>query len=58
MKQSHQIDCQLNCKATAEVTLDAINDLEKPDRPLASLINDERSEDDDDETKNISNPST
>ena len=58
MKQSHQIDCQLNCKATAALTTETLSDLDKPDRPLASLINDERSEDDDDETKNISNPST
>ena len=45
MKQSKQIDCQLNCKATAALTMGALSDLDKPDRPLASLINDERSED-------------
>lgn len=57
MKQSKQIDCQLNCKATASLTLDTLADLEKPDRPLASLINDERSEDDCDEVKNITSSS-
>lgn len=45
MKQEKQIDCQLNCKATAALTMGALSDLDKPDRPLASLINDERSED-------------
>lgn len=51
MIKKQQIDCQLNCKATAALTMDALSDLDKPDRPLASLINDERSEDDD-EVKN------
>ena len=51
MKQSKQIDCQLNCKATAALTMETLSDLDKPDRPLASLINDERSEDAD-EVKN------
>lgn len=45
MNKSKQIDCQLNCKATAALTMGALSDLDKPDRPLSSLINDERSED-------------
>jgi hypothetical protein len=57
MKQKKQIDCQLNCKATASLSLEVLNDLNQEDRPIASIINDERSEDDD-EVKNNQNPST
>jgi len=56
MNTPKQIDCQLNCKATAALTMGALSDLDKPDRPLSSLINDERSEDAD-EAKNINNTS-
>ena len=57
MKQKKQIDCQLNCKVTASLSLEVLNDLNQEDRPIASIINDERSEDDD-EVKNNQNPST
>ena len=56
MNTSKQIECQLNCKATAALTMGALSDLDKPDRPLSSLINDERSEDAD-EVKNINSSS-
>lgn len=56
MNKKQQIDCQLNCKATASLSLEVLHELDKPDRPIASLINDERSEDAD-EVKNIQNPS-
>lgn len=57
MKQSTSINSQLDCKATASLSLEVLNDLEQQDRPIASIINDERSEDDN-EVKNIQNPST
>jgi len=57
MKQPTSINSQLDCKATASLSLEVLNDLEQQDRPIASIINDERSEDDD-EVKNIQNPST
>lgn len=53
MKQHTSINSQLDCKATASLSLEVLNDLEQKDRPLASLINEERS--DDDETKDIPN---
>lgn len=56
MKQPTPINSQLNCKATASLSLEVLNDLEQQDRPIASLINDERSEDDD-EVKDIKNTS-
>lgn len=47
MNKPNQIECELNCKATASLAIDvASNDLHKQDRPIASIINDERSEDD------------
>lgn len=58
MNKKQQIDCQLNCKATASLSLEVLHELDNQDRPLASLINDERSEDDDYEAQNFSNDST
>jgi len=58
MNKKQQIDCQLNCKATASLSLEVLKELDNEDRPLAPLINDERSEDDGNEAKNIQNPST
>jgi hypothetical protein len=46
MTQPKSINSQLDCKATASLSLEILNDLEQQDRPLASLINDEQSEDD------------
>jgi hypothetical protein len=57
MKQPTSINSQLDCKATASLSLEVLNDLEQKDRPLASLINDEQSEDDR-EAQDIKNPST
>jgi hypothetical protein len=56
MTQPKSINSQLDCKATASLSLEILNDLEQQDRPLASLINDEQSEDDC-EAQDIQNPS-
>jgi len=56
MTQPKSINSQLDCKATASLSLEILNDLEQQDRPLASLINDEQSEDDR-EAQDIQNPS-
>ena len=54
MKQLTSINSQLDCKATASLSLEILNDLEQQDRPLASLINEEERSDDD-EIENIPN---
>lgn len=41
-----QIDCQLNCKASASLAMDvACNDLEQEDRPLDQIMGKELKED-------------
>ena len=57
MTQPKSINSQLDCKATASLSLEILNDLEQQDRPLASLINDEQSEDDR-EAQDIQNSSS
>lgn len=44
--QPKQIDCELNCKASASLTMDVIsNDLEQEDRPLDQIMGKELEED-------------
>lgn len=57
MKQLTSINSQLDCKATASLSLEVLNDLQQKDRPLASLINEEERSDDD-EIEDIQNTSS
>jgi hypothetical protein len=38
MNEKKQLDCELNCKATAEVKRSVMMDLEQPDVPMAELL--------------------
>ena len=46
MKQKKQLECQLHCKATAQLSEEIAKDLSKPDHAMAQLL-----EDKDNETK-------
>lgn len=45
MKKLEQLDCQLECKATASLNAEIASDLEQEDRSLEDLINEKDSED-------------
>lgn len=38
MNEKKQLDCELNCKATAEVKRSVMVDLEQPDVPMEELL--------------------
>ncbi|MFM9151748.1 MAG: hypothetical protein ACKOPU_05710 [Candidatus Planktophila sp.] len=38
MTEKKQLDCELHCKATAEVKKSVMVDLEKPDVPMSELL--------------------
>lgn len=38
MNEKKQLDCELNCKATAEVKRSVMIDLEQPDVPMEELL--------------------
>ena len=38
MNKSKQLECELDCKATAEVKLSILNDLTQPDVPMDELL--------------------
>lgn len=48
MNEKKQLDCELHCKATAEVKRSVMVDLEQPDVPMTELLQ----ELEDNETKN------
>ena len=51
MNEKKQLDCELNCKATAEVKRSVMVDLEQPDVPIEELLK----ELEDDEVKDNTN---
>jgi|688.fasta_scaffold2053176_1 hypothetical protein len=53
MTKKKQLDCELNCKATAEVKMSILKDLVQPDVPMDQLLKEVEIEDetkDNDET--------
>ena len=38
MNKKKQLDCELDCKATAEVKLSILKDLSQPDVPMDELL--------------------
>lgn len=53
MNKKHTIESQLDCKATAALNQEILKDLERPDLPMAELI--EKEEDDSKDEQQDSN---
>lgn len=53
MNKPKQLDCELNCKATAELNADLVKDFKVADKSLASLLK----EKDEDESKDTTGAS-
>ena len=53
-KNEQQLDCELNCKATANLRSSILDDLTKKDKDLLALLKDENTDELEDKPKPIS----
>lgn len=52
MNKKKQLDCELHCKATAEVKMSILKDLVQPDVPMDQLLKEIEPKDDETEDNN------
>jgi hypothetical protein len=53
-KNEKQLDCELNCKATANLRNSILDDLTKKDKDLLALLKDEKTDELEDNPKPVS----